>query len=58
MGTPDIRGTKGEFSYYTDGPFNFRKTMGGGKAYRVQFEDNTAEAAFYGPPRWLARPNH
>ncbi|MCH7812644.1 MAG: alkaline phosphatase family protein [Planctomycetes bacterium] len=56
MGTPDIRGSNGEFSYYTDGPFNFRKSMGGGKAYRVRFRKHAAKTAFYGPPDGLLAP--
>jgi predicted AlkP superfamily phosphohydrolase/phosphomutase len=56
MGTPDIRGSNGEFSYYTDGPFNFRKRMGGGKAYQVRFKDEVARTAFHGPRDSLLKP--
>ena len=56
MGTPDIRGTQGEFSFYTDGPFNFRRRMGGGKAYRVRFIDHVARTYFYGPRDSMLKP--
>lgn len=36
MGTPDLTEGMGEFSYYTDGPFDFNKSISGGKAYPVQ----------------------
>lgn len=50
MGTPDIRGSQGEFSFYTSGPFNFRKRISGGGAYYIRFKDNEGQASFYGPP--------
>ncbi len=56
MGTPDIRGSQGEFSYYTDGAFNFRKRLGGGKAYQVRFKNHRAQTAFYGPGDALLAP--
>ncbi|MFQ5490150.1 MAG: alkaline phosphatase family protein [Phycisphaerae bacterium] len=49
MGTPDIRGTNGEFSFYTDDLFP-KKIGGGGDAYSVTFINDVAVTAFIGPP--------
>ncbi len=50
MGTPDIRGTNGEFSWYTEELFPKKITGGGGKAYSVTFINDLAKTAFFGPP--------
>ncbi len=48
MGTPDIRGTQGLFSFYTDDPFP-KPVSGGGESVRISFVDNEAVTAFHGP---------
>jgi predicted AlkP superfamily phosphohydrolase/phosphomutase len=52
MGTPDLRGTQGEFSFYTSGPFSASKSIAGGKVYRIRNRD-VVRAKFYGPPDFL-----
>jgi predicted AlkP superfamily phosphohydrolase/phosphomutase len=49
MGTPDITGTPGTFSYYTDELPDNHKAFTGGKAYEVSVRDNRVEARLYGP---------
>lgn len=48
MGTPDIRGSLGEFSYFTDEPGTERKVTGG-HIYPVRVLDNKVTAALLGP---------
>jgi len=55
MGTPDIRGTNGEFSYYTSGIIK-KKFSGGGDPYPIHFRNDVAKAAFYGPPDGMLAP--
>ena len=50
LGVPDIRGTMGTFSYYTDEVVEQNKdTEMGGKIIQVTFSDNKAETIIYGP---------
>jgi predicted AlkP superfamily phosphohydrolase/phosphomutase len=50
MGTPDILGTYGTFSYYTSDPYTWAgKDVSGGKVYDVGFVDTVAEGTLYGP---------
>jgi len=50
MGTPDILGTYGTFSYYTSDPFTWAgKDVGGGKVYTVDVVDGLVEGTLYGP---------
>ncbi|MBI5185814.1 MAG: alkaline phosphatase family protein [Nitrospinae bacterium] len=50
LGVPDIRGTVGTFSYYTDGPLEQKgDTEMGGKVVQVEFKDGSAETLIYGP---------
>jgi predicted AlkP superfamily phosphohydrolase/phosphomutase len=50
MGTTDIIGSYGTFSFYTSEPFAFAgKDMGGGKVYEVDYRDHTVKAKLYGP---------
>lgn len=49
MGTPDILGTYGIFSYYTDQPAKLDTTLGGGAVYTVKVNDNAVHAALVGP---------
>jgi predicted AlkP superfamily phosphohydrolase/phosphomutase len=50
MGTPDITGTYGLFSYYTTNPAPFAgKNISGGKVFDVEVRDGTVEGHLYGP---------
>ncbi len=49
MGTPDILGTYGTFSYYTDSPPPDAENFGGGKVYLVTVRENKIEADLIGP---------
>jgi len=49
MGTPDILGTYGTFSYFTDDPPENFKDMGGGKVFPVEVKDNKVVAHLIGP---------
>jgi predicted AlkP superfamily phosphohydrolase/phosphomutase len=49
MGTPDLLGTPGTFSYYTDAPPAGAAQFGGGKVYRVSVVDDAVVAKLHGP---------
>lgn len=49
MGTPDILGTYGIFSYYTDQPVEIDTDLGGGKIHTVSVDNHTVQAALVGP---------
>src|SRR5262249_38444401 len=50
MGTPDILGTYGTFSYYTSDPYTWSgKDVSGGKVYPVSVVDDVVEGTLYGP---------
>ena len=49
MGTPDVRGTPGTFSYFTDVLPGNASTFTGGKAYRVAISDGRIDAQLEGP---------
>jgi predicted AlkP superfamily phosphohydrolase/phosphomutase len=49
MGTPDIRGTSGTFSYYTERLPDNAPEFTGGRAYRVRVVDGTVRGTLYGP---------
>ncbi len=49
MGTPDILGTYGMFSYYTDRPLELDTTLGGGTVHTVKVVDNAVRAHLGGP---------
>jgi len=50
MGTPDILGTYGTFSFYTTDPWPGSDDLSGGYVYEVDVVDNVVEATLYGPP--------
>lgn len=50
MGTPDILGTYGTFSFYTTDPFEGWQDVSGGYVYPVEVEDGVVQATLYGPP--------
>jgi predicted AlkP superfamily phosphohydrolase/phosphomutase len=50
MGTPDIVGTYGEFSFFTSKLFAFAgEDVSGGKVYEVDIYDGVVDAKLYGP---------
>jgi predicted AlkP superfamily phosphohydrolase/phosphomutase len=50
MGTPDLRGNYGEFSFYTSKLFAFAgQDIAGGDVYEVDIYDGVVEAKLYGP---------
>jgi predicted AlkP superfamily phosphohydrolase/phosphomutase len=50
MGTPDILGTYGTFSYYTTDPFTWAgKEVSGGKVYNVGLNEGVVKGTLYGP---------
>jgi len=49
MGTPDILGTYGTFSFYTDRPPANRDDISGGIVYDVKVVSNKVESALIGP---------
>lgn len=50
MGTPDLRGTSGTFSYYTDDPEFEAGDVSGGAVYRVALQNQAVNASLEGPP--------
>ncbi|MCP4658168.1 MAG: hypothetical protein GY856_22380 [bacterium] len=49
MGTPDLLGTYGTFSFYTSDIYASRREVTGGEIYEAWPEDGVVEAALYGP---------
>jgi len=52
MGTPDILGTMGMYSYYTDNPPE-KEDFTGGKVFTVDIDDNVVECEIFGPKNSL-----
>jgi predicted AlkP superfamily phosphohydrolase/phosphomutase len=50
MGTPDILGTYGTFSFYTTDPWPGSQDISGGYVYPVHVVDDVVHATLYGPP--------
>lgn len=55
MGTPDVLGTPGTFSFYTDRPTDAPESISGGKVYRVRVVNHRVRAELVGPPNPLRR---
>ena len=55
MGTPDLRGTQGTFSYYTDDPGDKPRAVSGGAISRAEVIDGHAVLRLNGPPNSLRR---
>lgn len=55
MGTPDLRGTFGEFSYYTDDPDRTPGDVPGGDIVRVRVTDGRAVLRVRGPDNSLRK---
>lgn len=49
MGTPDIMGTQGFFSFYTTTRYELDEDLSGGTAYEVEVENNVVKAQLVGP---------
>jgi len=50
MGTPDMQGTYGTYSYYTDEKIDRGIKLSGGKAFRAKVRANRVAASLPGPP--------
>jgi len=50
MGTPDLRGSPGTFTYYTDDPSVEPGKVSGGEIVRVSLHDRVIESTLNGPP--------
>lgn len=55
MGAPDLPGTEGTFSYYTDDPGDTPRTVSGGEIYRAELVEGRAALRIQGPPNSLRR---
>jgi len=55
MGTPDLLGTYGTFSYYTDDLFARPGPVSGGRVYTVQVRNHRVSAKVYGPYNTLRK---
>ncbi|MEW6444348.1 MAG: alkaline phosphatase family protein [bacterium] len=49
MGTPDLLGSYGIFSYFSDQPFELDPEIGGGRVQEVAIEGQTVRASLVGP---------
>ena len=50
MGTPDMQGTYGIFSFYTDDPLDEGGERSGGHVYPVEVQGHRVSAKLFGPP--------
>ena len=55
MGTPDMTGSFGTFSFYTDDPAETREKVPGGQIVRVALHNAQADLAVPGPPNPMRR---
>jgi predicted AlkP superfamily phosphohydrolase/phosphomutase len=55
MGTPDIQGTPGTFSFYSSREVPNAREITGGEVFYVHVEDNTVEAKLQGPENTFRR---
>ena len=55
MGTPDLRGSYGTFSFYTDDPMTAAGVVEGGQIIPVQVEESQVAAKLIGPDNTFAR---
>ncbi len=49
MGTPDLLGTYGTFSFYTTDPFYPKKDVSGGRVLKLSLREGVARGVLYGP---------
>lgn len=57
MGTPDILGTYGTFSFYTERPDELSGEITGGAVFPVEVVDNMVKAQLVGPPNTFKEDN-
>jgi predicted AlkP superfamily phosphohydrolase/phosphomutase len=57
MGTPDMEGTYGVFSFYTSDPLEEPGERSGGHVYEVEPQDNKVSAKLFGPPNTFRKGN-
>lgn len=57
MGTPDMEGTYGMFSFYTSDPWESPGERSGGRVYPVDPQDNKVSARLFGPPNTFRKGN-
>jgi predicted AlkP superfamily phosphohydrolase/phosphomutase len=55
MGVPDMRGTFGTFTFFTDDPAASRHAVSGGEIVPVRIENDHAQLAIEGPPNPFLR---
>ena len=55
MGTPDLIGSQGTFSFFTDHPKDWPAQVAGGEIYEVTVVSNTVAAQLHGPPNTFRR---
>ncbi len=55
MGTPDLRGTEGTFTYFTNDPAETSREVSGGLIRKVDLNGTHAELSIEGPPNTLRR---
>ncbi len=55
MGTPDMQGTYGTFSFYTSDPLEEGGERSGGRVYPVEVQENRVRAKLFGPPNTFRR---
>jgi len=55
MGTPDILGTPGTFSFYTDRPPGNAEDISGGRIFTVSVQNNRVDAQLMGPENTFRR---
>jgi predicted AlkP superfamily phosphohydrolase/phosphomutase len=55
MGTPDLRGTLGTFSFYTDDPEELSRSVSGGRIIKVHLDSGHAVLPVEGPPNSLRK---
>jgi predicted AlkP superfamily phosphohydrolase/phosphomutase len=55
MGTPDLRGTQGTFTFYTDAPGAIEGPVAGGRIVRAEIAAGRAELDVEGPPNSLRK---
>ncbi len=55
MGTPDLRGTQGTFTFYTDDPAEVTHAVAGGRVVKLPLFENRAVLTVEGPPNPLRK---
>ncbi|HEX6546544.1 MAG TPA: alkaline phosphatase family protein [Bryobacteraceae bacterium] len=55
MGTPDLRGTLGTFTFYTDDPEELSRDVSGGRIVKVDLQHGHAVLRLEGPPNALRK---